>query len=308
VANYEPGGEDMTVLTESRNPATADIDQRSTLEVVQLINAEDTRVAEAVQAELPRIAQAVDVIHARLAAGGRLRYFGAGTSGRLGVLDAVEMVPTFSVPPDMVRGVIAGGVPALTQSVEGAEDDAEDGAEAVRAEGITAADVVVGLTASGRTPWVLGAMRAARELGTATIGIACNPDPPLAAVVDICITPVVGPEVITGSTRMKAGTAQKMVLNMLSTATMIKLGKVYSNLMVDVQPTNQKLRERAIRILGEAAGVSAEEARRLLELSSWQVKPALVMALTGLNVSEARRLLEDASGHVRRALELATLL
>ncbi|MFN2129273.1 MAG: N-acetylmuramic acid 6-phosphate etherase, partial [Anaerolineae bacterium] len=234
--------------TEAPNPRTSDIDTLSSLEIVTLINDEDARVAGAVRAQLPEIAHAVDAIVGRLQRGGRLFYFGAGTSGRLGVLDASEMPPTFSVPRDLVQGWIAGGDSALRRSAEAAEDDAAAGAQAVRKANVTEADVVVGIAASGTTPWVLGAVTEARERGAATIGLTCNPDAPLAHAAEMAIVPVVGPEVIAGSSRMKAGTAQKMVLNMLSTATMIRLGKVYGNLMVDVRPTNDKLRRRAARI------------------------------------------------------------
>ncbi|GAB4563469.1 MAG: N-acetylmuramic acid 6-phosphate etherase [Anaerolineae bacterium] len=291
-------------LTEARNPRSMRLDEMDSLEIVTLMNNEDKRVAEAVQAELPRIAQAVDVIVERMRRGGRLLYFGAGTSGRLAVLDASECVPTFSVPPERVRGVIAGGCQALTRSVEGAEDDLDDGYNVAREVAqVGEADAVVGIAASGRTPWVIGALKASREAGAATIGLVCNPDTPIHREVDICIAPITGPEVLTGSTRLKAGTAQKMVLNMLSTATMVRLGKAYSNLMVDVQPANRKLRARAVRILGEAAGVSETQATALLEASGWEVKTALVMALTGWDVEEARRKLAEAQGHVRRATE-----
>ena len=283
-----------------------DLDQRDSLGIVTLMNQEDAKVAEAVRAELPNIARAVDIIVERLARGGRLLYFGAGTSGRLGVLDATECPPTFGVPPELVQGFIAGGPEALTRSIEGAEDDMERGmAVAWHEARVSSSDAVVGIAASGRTPWVIGALRAARAAGAATIGLVCNPITPIHEEVDVCIAPVTGPEVLTGSTRLKAGTAQKMVLNMLSTASMVRLGKAYSNLMVDVQPTNSKLRARALRILQEAAGVDRSHARILLEDSGWEVKTALVMALTDLGVEEARRLLAAAEGHVRRAIELA---
>jgi len=290
-------------ITEQPNPRTAAIDTLSSLEIVKMINDEDRRVAQAVGQVLPRIARAVDIIVERLGQGGRLFYLGAGTSGRLGVLDASEMPPTFSVSPDLVQGFIAGGDVALRRSIEGAEDDTEAGAQTVQAAGITRADVVVGIAASGRTPWVLGAVTEARSRGAATVGLTCNPDAPLVGLVDVPIVPVVGPEVIAGSSRMKAGTAQKMVLNMLSTATMVRLGKVYGNLMVDLQPTNAKLRRRAIRILQQAAGVDPEAARLALEATGYQAKPALVMLLAHVDVDEARRRLAAAEGFVRRAVE-----
>ncbi len=291
-------------VTEARNPASMDLDQRDSLGIVTLMNQEDAKVAEAVRAELPNIARAVDLIVERLARGGRLLYFGAGTSGRLGVLDATECPPTFSAPPQQVQGFIAGGPEALTQSIEGAEDDMEAGMATARDEArVGPLDAVVGIAASGRTPWVIGALRAARAAGAVTIGLVCNPATPIHNEVDVCIAPVTGPEVLTGSTRLKAGTAQKMVLNMLSTASMVRLGKAYSNLMVDVQPTNSKLRARAVRILQEAAGIEEARARALLEESGWVVKVALVMALADVDAKEARRRLAAAQGHVRRAIQ-----
>jgi N-acetylmuramic acid 6-phosphate etherase len=291
-------------VTEERNPATGAIDTLSSLEIVGLINEEDARVALAVRRELPQIARAVDVIVERLRQGGRLFYFGAGTSGRLGVLDASEMPPTFSVAPDLVQGFIAGGDVALRRSVEAAEDDSESGAQVVRAAGVGQKDVVVGITASGGARWVLGAIDEAQRRGAATVGLTCNPDSALARRAGVVIAPLVGPEVIAGSSRMKAGTAQKMVLNMLSTATMIRLGKVYGNLMVDVQPTNAKLRRRAVRILQAAAGADEGAARRALEATGYEVKPALVMLLAGVGADEARRRLAGSGGFVRRAVEV----
>ncbi|MCD6289331.1 MAG: N-acetylmuramic acid 6-phosphate etherase [Anaerolineae bacterium] len=292
-------------LTEARNPVSTDLDQRDSLGIVTLMNQEDAKIADAIRPELPKIARAVDIIVERMRKGGRLLYFGAGTSGRLGILDATECVPTFSAPPEQVQGFIAGGPAAVTRSIEGAEDDMEAGMAVAREEArVGPRDVVVGVAASGRTPWVIGALRAAREAGAATIGLVCNPSTPIHDEVDVCIAPVTGPEVLTGSTRLKAGTAQKMVLNMLSTASMIRLGKAYSNLMVDVQPINRKLRARAIRILREAAGIGEEQARALLEASGWEVKTALVMALADVEAHQARRRLAAAGGHVRRAVEM----
>ncbi len=288
--------------TEAPNPRTSAIDTLSSIEIVTLINEEDARVAGAVREQLPEIARAVEAIVERLRRGGRLFYFGAGTSGRLGVLDASEMPPTFSVPPDLVQGWIAGGDSALRRSAEAAEDDAAAGAQAAREAHVGEADVVVGIAASGTTPWVLGAIAEARERGAATIGLTCNPGAPLARAAEMAIVPLVGPEVVAGSSRMKAGTAQKMVLNMLSTATMIRLGKVYGNLMVDVRPTNDKLRRRAARILQQAASVDAETARAALEETGYEVKPALVMLLSGVDAGEARRRLDKAGGFVRRAI------
>jgi N-acetylmuramic acid 6-phosphate etherase len=293
--------DDPIAITEAQNPRTTDIDTLSSLEIVTLINDEDSKVAAAVRRELPNIARSVDVIVERMKQGGRLFYFGAGTSGRLGVLDASEMPPTYSSPPAWVQGFIAGGDVALRRSVEGAEDDPQAGAQVVREAQVSASDVVVGITASGGAPWLLGAVGEAQRRGAATIALTCNPDSPLARRAEVVIAPVVGPEVVAGSSRMKAGTAQKMVLNMLSTATMIQLGKVYGNLMVDVQPTNAKLRRRAVRILQQAAGADPQAAQAALEATGYQVKPALVMLLAGVDPDEARRRLAAADGFVRRA-------
>ena len=294
--------EEYIPTTEAANPKTSDIDLLSSLEIVTLINEEDTGVAAAVGSQLDDIAAAVDVIVARLKQDGRLFYFGAGTSGRLGVLDASEMPPTYGTKPDLVQAFIAGGDAALRSSVEAAEDDATAGTQVIKDARVGASDVVVGIAASGRTPWVLGAIAEAKRRGAATIGLTSNPDSPLARQCEIAIAPVVGPEVVAGSSRMKAGTAQKMVLNMLSTATMIRLGKVYGNLMVDVRPTNAKLRHRAVQILQQAAGVDSDAARAALEATGFRVKPALVMIMTGVDAQEATRRLEAAEGFVRRAI------
>lgn len=291
------------ILTEQRNPATMDLDRMSALEIVTVMNAEDAKVARAVEDVLPQIARAVELIVQRLADGGRLLYVGAGTSGRLGVLDASECVPTFSVPPTMVQGLIAGGKQALTSSVEEAEDDREAGARAVREEArATSRDVVVGIAASGRTPYVVGALQAARSVGAVAVALACTTGSPLAQAADVAIELLVGPEVLTGSTRLKAGTAQKMALNMLSTAAMIRLGKAYQNLMVDLKATNSKLRARARWIVRTVTGCSEEEAGRLLSGTGYRVKPALVMAVAAVNRQEAERRLEVARGWVGRAI------
>jgi N-acetylmuramic acid 6-phosphate etherase len=278
------------------------IDTLSSLEIVTLINDEDAKVALAVRQELPLIARAVDLTVERLKRGGRLLYFGAGTSGRLGVLDASEIRPTFGARLDQVQGFIAGGTAAVDHAEEGAEDNIEAGAAAARAAQVDADDAVVGIAASGGTPWVLGAVAEAQRRGSLTVALTCNPGSELARRCDVVIAPVVGAEVIAGSSRMKAGTAQKMVLNMLSTATMIRLGKVYGNLMVDVQPSNAKLRARAIRILQEATGADADAARTTLEATGYRVKIALVMLLTGVDATEAERRLVAADGFVRRAI------
>jgi N-acetylmuramic acid 6-phosphate etherase len=295
-------GENLSQLqTEGRNPRTVDIDTLSTLEACRRMNDEDHVVAEAVQSVLPAVAEGVDVIAAAFRAGGRLVYFGAGTSGRLGVLDASECPPTFNVPPEMVVGVIAGGRTALTDAVEGAEDSAAAGAADADALAVGASDVVAGITASGRTPYVLGALDRARERGAKTIGIAnCDPAA-IASHCDIAILAVTGPEVITGSTRLKAGTAQKLVLNMLSTLAMVRAGKTYGNLMIDVMPTNAKLRDRARRILVTATGRSPEDAAVALRESQYQVKVAAVMLLAEVDAAEATRRLEDADGFVAKA-------
>jgi N-acetylmuramic acid 6-phosphate etherase len=277
------------LTTEQRNPRTARIDRASTLRIVDLINAEDCKVAPAVRRERKALAAAVDIIVERLSSGGRLFYVGAGTSGRLGVLDASECPPTFGVPPSVVQGIIAGGRRALVRSAEGAEDHAADGAAAVEKRGVRAGDVVVGIAACGMTPYVRGAVKRAREIGAATVFVTCAPEVRDATPVDVVINPVVGPEVVTGSTRMKAGTATKLVLNTLTTAAMIRMGKVYGNLMVDLRATNAKLRDRAERIVMAAAGVDRPAARRLLKRSGGEVKIALIMHLAGVDAAEARR-------------------
>jgi N-acetylmuramic acid 6-phosphate etherase len=290
------------LLTEQRNPASDGIDGMPVEQILRVMNAEDRQVAEAVGREVPRIARAVEAIVERLSGGGRLFYIGAGTSGRLGVLDASECPPTFSVPYDLVQGIIAGGERALSHATEASEDDPESGARDLMARGFTAADALVGIAASGRTPYVLGAVAKARESGALTIGISCTPDSELSRAVDIAIEPVTGPEVIAGSTRLKAGTATKLVLNMLSTATMIRLGHVYGNLMVNVQPKNAKLAARARRIVAEAAGVDEAAAADYLERSGRVVKTAIVMARTGWNREEAEARLRAAGGRISEAL------
>ena len=293
------------LATEKRNPASANIDCLSPLEIVRVMNAEDAGVATAVEAELPRIAAAVEQSAQRLRDGGRLIYIGAGTSGRLGVLDASECPPTFSTPPGLVIGWIAGGPAALIDAVEELEDDAGAGrADAGRLE-ITATDVVVGITASGRTPFVLGAIAEANDRGALTIGLACNQNSELERLVKIMIAPAVGPEVIAGSTRLKAGTAQKMVLNMLSTGTMILLGKTFGNLMVDLRATNSKLRQRATGIVREATGLAESEAAALLEAANGETKTAIVAAYGEGDPDVARARLAEAGGSVRAALGAA---
>ena len=290
------------LLTEQPNPASASIDTLPTEEALRIINAEDQLVAVAVEREVPAIARAVDAIVAALEKGGRLFYLGAGTSGRLGVLDASEIPPTFSAPPEMVQGIMAGGESALSRATETTEDDPAIGVRDLSARGFTASDVLVGIAASGRTPYVLGAVAEARRLGAVTVGICCTPDAELSRAVDFPIAPLVGPEVLAGSTRMKAGTAQKLVLNMLSTVTFIRLGYVYGNLMVNVQPKNYKLVDRARRIVAQAAGVSPERASELLAESGMKVRTAIVMGRVGIGRDEAERRLAASRGRVRQAL------
>jgi N-acetylmuramic acid 6-phosphate etherase len=290
-----------TLLTESRNPLTGNIDQLPTLDMLRLINDEDARVAAAVAAVLPEIAQAVDEIAARITDGGRLFYIGAGTSGRLGVLDASECPPTFSVPATLVQGLIAGGDSALRKSSESSEDSPEQGAADLAASGFTEQDTLVGIAASGRTPYVLGAIQHANPLGALTIALTCVPNSPMAALTDIAITPLTGPEVITGSTRLKAGTATKLVLNMLSTGVMIKTGAVYGNLMVNLAPTNAKLIDRAQRIIMTATGVDQPTAASLLEKSG-SVKTAIVMQKLSLDRLTAEAKLKSHNGNLSTLL------
>ena len=291
------------LTTEARNPASEDLDGLTAAEIVGLINSEDAKVPAAVAEQADAIAQAIDVIAERLARGGRLIYIGAGTSGRLGVLDAVECPPTFNTHPTQVVGLIAGGYTALTTSVEGAEDRPELAIEDLKNVRLTDGDVVVGIATSGRTPYVLGSLEYAQSVGAYTIGLSCNRDPQIATRCDLSITPVVGPEVVSGSTRMKAGTATKMVLNMLSTGAMIRLGKTYGNLMVDLRASNSKLADRARRIVRAVTNLSDQESERLLRDCGGEVKTAIVAHYTGYTSVDARRLLASAQGHLRKALE-----
>ena len=291
------------LTTEARNPRSEGLDRLDTLDLVRLINAEDATVAAAVEAVAPAIAQAVDVIAGRLGRGGRLIYVGAGTSGRLGVLDAAECPPTFNADPEQVIGLIAGGEGALLSAVEGAEDSPQQGADDLRAIAIGADDVVVGIAASGRTPYVLGALDHARSAGAFAIGLACNAGSEIERHADLAIVPVVGPEVLSGSTRMKAGTATKMVLNMLSTGAMVRLGKTYGNLMVDVQATNEKLVERSLRIVQAITGCSREEARTALGRCGGDVKTAAVVQALGADPDAAREALAAADGQLHRVLD-----
>ncbi|MBD8454348.1 N-acetylmuramic acid 6-phosphate etherase [Serratia rubidaea] len=290
------------LVSETRNPETMTLDEMSTLEMVTCFNREDRKVPQAIAAVLPEIAQAVDLAASALRAGGRLIYLGAGTSGRLGVLDASECPPTFGVPHGVVVGLIAGGPEAMFKAVEGAEDDAALGERDLQDLALTPADMVVGLAASGRTPYVIGALRYARQLGCPTVAISCNPGSPIAAEAQVAISPVVGPEALTGSTRMKSGTAQKLVLNMISTGAMVKWGKVYQNLMVDVKATNVKLVDRACRIVVEATGAERSQAEAALAQTDFEVKPAILMLLAGVSAEEAQRRLQVHHGYLRAAL------
>ena len=290
------------LVTEQSHAASRSIDELPTAEILNIMNAADAEVPAAVAREIPRIARAVDTIALSLEQGGHLVYIGAGTSGRLGVLDASECPPTFNVAEDLVRGIIAGGERALVRSTEASEDDPEAGARDLLAAGFGRRDVLVGISASGRTPYVLGAVAKARQLGAVTCGISCTPDSELSRAVDIPIEPTPGPEILTGSTRLRAGTATKLVLNMISTGVMIRLGHVYGNLMVNVRPTNRKLEDRARRIIQQATGVSYERAAELLEEGDRSVRNAIVMEKKKVSRGEAERLLAAAKGRITEAL------
>lgn len=292
------------LLTETINPATVHIDQESTLGMLTLINKEDQKVALAIEKILPQIAEAVDIIAAALKSGGRLFYLGAGTSGRLGILDASECPPTYGTDPGLVQGLIAGGKAAVFHAVEGAEDSESLGRKDLEDRQLTKTDVVVGIAASGRTPYVIGGLTFAKSFGCKTISLSSSPASAIGKLADISLTVLTGSEVIMGSTRMKAGTAQKLVLNMLTTGTMIKLGKVYGNLMVDVQSTNEKLKVRATRIVTTATGCTAEEAKNALHEAEGSCKLAITMLLTDLTAPKAAALLEAAGGYITKALAL----
>jgi len=291
------------LLTEQPHPASRKIDQLTTIEMLTVMNAADSEVPAAVGREISRIARAIEAIAAALERGGHLIYIGAGTSGRLGVLDAAECPPTFHVSPELVRGVIAGGEAALSCSIEASEDDPESGARDLLASGFGPGDVLVGIAASGRTPYVLGAVAKAREMGAVTCGISCTPDSELSGAVDYAIEPKPGPEILTGSTRLRAGTATKLVLNMISTGVMIRLGHVYGNLMVNVRPTNRKLEDRARRIIQQATGVSSGRAGELLDAAGRDVRTAILMDQKKIPRLEAERLLALALGRIAEALK-----
>ena len=291
------------LVSEARNPETMQIDLMSTQDILAAMNAQDAKVAEAVKQVLPQITIAVDHVVEAFKGGGRLIYMGAGTSGRLGVLDASECPPTFGVPEGMVIGLIAGGDRALRHPVEGAEDDSDEGRRDLEKIGVSARDVVVGIAVSGRTPYVIGGLEYANGAGATTVALSCNPDSAIARLADIAISPVVGPEALTGSTRLKSGTAQKLVLNMLTTASMIRIGKTYQNLMVDMIASNQKLVGRAIRIVMQATECAEAEAEAALTRAGNDVKLAIVTILTGQSVEDARTAIKGAGGFLRRAID-----
>ncbi|EHH1633939.1 N-acetylmuramic acid 6-phosphate etherase [Enterococcus faecalis] len=290
------------LTTEARNEATKKIDQVSTLEMVTLINQEDQKVAQAIEKVLPQIAAAIDVAAERFKKGGRLIYCGAGTSGRLGALDAIELTPTYSVSPERAFGILAGGEKAMYQAIEGAEDSKELAIEDLTQHQLTARDVVIAIAASGRTPYAVSAIEYGKKVGALTISVTCNNQSPMNQLAEIGIAPIVGPEVITGSTRMKAGSAQKMVLNMFSTGIMVKVGNIYQNLMVNVQPTNEKLIQRATNIIKEAAEIEESQAKEYLEAAQLEVAPAIVMAKAHVDFQKAKQLLAEHDGRISEVL------
>ncbi len=290
------------LTTEARNEATKKIDQVSTLEMVTLINQEDQKVAQAIEKVLPQIAAAIDAAAERFKKGGRLIYCGAGTSGRLGALDAIELTPTYSVSPERVFGILAGGEKAMYQAIEGAEDSKELAIEDLTQHQLTARDVVIAIAASGRTPYAVSAIEYGKKVGALTISVTCNNQSPMNQLAEIGIAPIVGPEVITGSTRMKAGSAQKMVLNMFSTGIMVKVGNIYQNLMVNVQPTNEKLMQRATNIIKEAAEIEESQAKEYLEAAQLEVAPAIVMAKAHVDFQKAKQLLAEHDGRISEVL------
>jgi N-acetylmuramic acid 6-phosphate etherase len=292
-----------TLTTECRNNASTFIDQTTTIELVHLMNESDKKVPQAIEPILPQIAASIDLISNRLQKGGRLFYIGAGTSGRLGILDASECPPTYGTEPDLIQGIIAGGPAAVFKSQEGAEDSPTLATQDLKEKKLQSLDTVVGLAASGRTPYVVGGLKFAKSIGAATIAITCNQNSPIADIADIALTAVVGPELITGSTRMKAGTAQKLILNMLSTGCMIRLGKVYGNLMVDVKSSNLKLEERARHIVMEATGVTRQESMAYLAQTNGQAKLAIFMILSSLDLDTATKILDEHQGFIHKALQ-----
>lgn len=293
----------MLETTEQRNTSSTKLDSMNARQIAELMNQQDQLVASAVEAELDSISEAIEAIHASLRAGGRLVYIGAGTSGRLGVLDASECPPTFNSPPEMVVGLIAGGDRALRTPIEGAEDDPDQAARDLTAIDFGGKDILMGIATSGRTPYVIGGLQFARNLGAKTIGFVCNANSKMHGEADIMIAPIVGPEILSGSTRLKSGTATKMVLNMLTTGAMVLLGKTYGNLMVDLRATNSKLKERSVRIVSELTELDARESLKLLQQCDGEVKTAIVMQLNQVSASEARKRLTENDGHLRSALD-----
>ncbi|MFD1607481.1 N-acetylmuramic acid 6-phosphate etherase [Oceanobacillus luteolus] len=293
------------LTTEMRNPNSMTIDNMSTIDILNTINKEDMTVAQAVQKVLPEIKRTVDIVHERLKRGGRLFYVGAGTSGRIGILDAVECPPTFSTTPHVVQAVMAGGIRAVEKAVEGAEDSEELGANDLRERNLTELDVVIGIAASGRTPFVTGALKYAEEIGATTVSLTSNKGSVISKYAEIKIEVETGPEVLTGSTRMKAATAHKMILNMITTVSMIKIGKVYENLMVDLKVSNRKLEERAKNIVSTITQVPYKKAEEVLVMTNYEVKPAIVMIKAGVSLEEAKKYIDEADGFVRQAIELA---
>ncbi len=289
--------------TEGHNPKTKDLDEMSSMQIITAMNNEDKTVADAVEKELPQISQAVDATVKSFKSEGRLFYIGAGTSGRLGILDAAECIPTFGSDPELVQGIIAGGDKAMTIAVEGAEDDAKLGMSDLMDRNLTSKDTVVGIAASGRTPYVIGGLDYATSVGASTVALSCNLDSEISGHAQIAIEVVVGPEVLSGSTRLKSGTAQKMVLNMISTASMVRIGKTYGNLMVDVKPTNEKLVQRSVNIITEVTDVDEETALNTLKDSDYSVKDSIVMILNKMTKDEAKQSLEKTGGFVRQAIK-----
>lgn len=294
-----------TLTSEGTNAHSERLDEMSALEIATLMNSEDKAVAAAVEAVLPSVAAAIELANEALRAGGRIIYVGAGTSGRIGVLDASEIPPTFSASPELFHAIIAGGEPAIFKAQEGVEDDEAVALADIKNANVSANDLVIGLAASGRTPYVLSAIRYAKSVGARTAGISCNANSALDQSVDVAITPLVGPEVLAGSTRLKSGTAQKMVLNMISTGAMVRFGKCYKNRMVDLNITNQKLRARAVNLVRELTIADQHQALKALEQSDWNVKLAIIICESGQDVEAAKKLLAEGEGHLRRALELA---
>lgn len=293
-----------TLTTEQRNEKTMNLDNMKTLDILKVINQEDMTVAKKVEKVLPDIHEAVELIYDSLKGGGKLFYVGAGTSGRLGILDAVECPPTFSTSPELVQGIIAGGYPAIMQAVEGAEDNEKQGEKEIKERDLTELDVVVGIAASGRTPYVTGALKYAKKIGASTISLSSNPHSEISQHADVEIEVNTGPEILTGSTRMKAATAHKMILNMLTTTTMIKIGKVYENLMVDLKVSNYKLKERAKSIISTITGTPTNDVEAVLEKANLEVKPAIVMIKANVDYEIAKQLIKQANGFVREAITL----